>query len=145
MLDGCVRLAVTDTGSGVPADLAGQLFVPFQRLGAEFSAVEGTGIGLALSKRLVEAMDGRIGYRPEPGGGSTFWNDLPSAEAPAEWSPAAAAPAPAASPATRGASSVPQVEDNPPNPRPLEYLLATPPPVASQPHPSGQPAHDTAP
>src|SRR3546814_21111909 len=125
MLDGCVRLAVTDTGSGVPADLAGQLFVPFQRLGAEFSAVEGTGIGLALSKRLVEAMDGRIGYRPEPGGGSKFWIDLANAEARAEWSAASGTPAPAASPATRRGYSVLPEDNNPPNLRTTAYLLAT--------------------
>ncbi|HEY9566915.1 MAG TPA: ATP-binding protein, partial [Thalassobaculum sp.] len=144
MLDGCVRLAVTDTGSGVPADLAGQLFVPFQRLGAEFSAVEGTGIGLALSKRLVEAMDGRIGYRPEPGGGSTFWIDLPSAVARAEWSPAAGAPAPAASRATRGGYSVLYVEDNPLNLRLMEYLLETLPRVEMHSAPSGSIGIDLA-
>src|SRR3546814_7006610 len=89
-------------------------------------------------------MDGRIGYRPEPGGGSTFWIDLPSAEARAEWSPAAGAPAPAASRATRGGYSVLYVEDNPLNLRLMEYLLETLPRVEMHSAPSGSIGIDLA-
>ena len=54
-------------------------FKPFQRLGAELSGVEGTGLGLAVSKRLIEAMGGSIGVASTDGNGSTFWIDLPLA------------------------------------------------------------------
>lgn len=135
--DGCVRISVTDTGTGVPAERAGQLFVPFQRLGAEFSAVEGTGIGLALSKRLSEAMGGRIGYRPEAGGGSTFWVEMPSAAPGADQpAPAGVGPRPA-SRAALGGYSVLYVEDNPLNLRLMEYLLDTLPRVEVHSAPSG--------
>ncbi len=78
--DGWRRLGVSDTGPGIsPADQA-KLFIPFERLGAETSAVEGTGIGLALSKRLVEAMGGRIGMESVEGLGSTFYLELPVAD-----------------------------------------------------------------
>jgi len=73
---GTVRFEVHDTGPGIPADQRGELFVPFSRLGAERSAVEGTGVGLALSKQLVEAMGGCIGVDSTPGRGSTFWVEL---------------------------------------------------------------------
>ncbi len=74
-----LRLAISDTGPGIsPADLD-KLFVPFERLGAERTTVEGTGIGLALSKRLVEAMGGTIGVESTPGRGSTFYLELPMA------------------------------------------------------------------
>ena len=72
-----VRISVSDTGIGVAPEHEAQLFEPFQRLGAEHSTVEGVGIGLALSKKLVEAMGGEIGYATTPGEGSTFWVDLP--------------------------------------------------------------------
>jgi CheY-like chemotaxis protein len=74
--DGKIQLTVTDTGAGIdPADLQ-RLFTPFERLGAEQTAVEGTGLGLALSKRLVDAMGGTIGVRSQPGHGSSFWIEL---------------------------------------------------------------------
>lgn len=78
--DGLVRIAVEDTGLGIPADRLDELFQPFSRLGFESAAVEGTGIGLSLSKRLVEAMGGQIGVTSTAGSGSTFWVVLPAAE-----------------------------------------------------------------
>jgi PAS domain S-box-containing protein len=74
--DGRVRFEVRDTGPGIPHEQQDQLFVPFSRLGAERSAVEGTGVGLALSKQLVEVMGGAIGVESFPGHGSTFWVEL---------------------------------------------------------------------
>lgn len=78
-----VRLSVQDTGPGIPLEQQDMLFVPFSRLGAEHSAVEGTGVGLALSKQLVEVMGGTIGVDSALGHGSTFWVELQAAEAPA--------------------------------------------------------------
>ena len=84
LLDGeRLRINVTDTGLGIPTARIEQLFSPFERLGADTSGVEGTGLGLALSKGLVEAMDGIIGVTTEPGGGSTFSVELATVEAPA--------------------------------------------------------------
>jgi len=56
-----------------------RLFSPFDRLGAERGPVAGTGLGLALTKQLVEALDGEIGVESTPGEGSTFWVRLPAA------------------------------------------------------------------
>ncbi|HEY5025635.1 MAG TPA: ATP-binding protein [Acidimicrobiales bacterium] len=75
-----VRFEVRDTGPGIPHEKQDQLFVPFSRLGAERSAVEGTGVGLALSKQLVEVMGGVIGVDSYPGHGSTFWVELLAAD-----------------------------------------------------------------
>ncbi len=77
-----VILEVTDTGVGISAHDLTRLFTPFERLAAESSGVEGTGLGLALSKSLVEAMGGRIGARSILGEGSTLWIELPSTEVP---------------------------------------------------------------
>ncbi len=76
---GRVRILVADTGLGIPAGRAGELFQPFHRLVELSAAVEGTGIGLALSKRIIEAMDGAIGMTSTEGQGSTFWIELPQA------------------------------------------------------------------
>ena len=76
------RIAVRDTGAGIPVDKLARLFTPFDRLGAEQSTVEGTGLGLALCQRLVHAMHGTIGVASTLGNGSTFWLELPGAESP---------------------------------------------------------------
>jgi len=78
------RIAVKDTGLGLNSAQIGRLFTPFERLGADHTQVEGTGIGLALSKRLVDLMGGELGVESEPGEGSEFWITLPIVEATAE-------------------------------------------------------------
>jgi signal transduction histidine kinase/CheY-like chemotaxis protein len=75
------RLTVRDTGRGMTSEQLGELFQPFNRLGAERLGIEGTGIGLALSHHLVEAMGGSMHVESGPGQGSTFAIDLPSASA----------------------------------------------------------------
>lgn len=75
--DARIRIAVTDTGTGIAPELANRVFSAFERLGAERGSVEGTGIGLAISRRLVGAMGGSIGYESRMQEGSTFWIDLP--------------------------------------------------------------------
>ena len=71
--DGTVRIGVRDQGPGLDGSQLSRLFVAFERLGAERRGVEGAGIGLALSKWLVELMQGRIGVDSQPGQGSEFW------------------------------------------------------------------------
>jgi PAS domain S-box-containing protein len=71
-----LRISVTDTGIGLTQDQQLQLFQPFERLGAEKSEIEGTGIGLVITKRLVELMQGGIGVESITGQGSTFWVDI---------------------------------------------------------------------
>ena len=73
MPDARIRLAVRDGGKGIAPDRMAELFQPFNRLDAEASQIEGTGIGLSISKRLIEMMGGDIGVESEVGVGSTFW------------------------------------------------------------------------
>jgi signal transduction histidine kinase len=68
-----LRVTVTDTGVGIPADRQNALFRPFQRAGQEHGSIPGTGLGLALAKRLAELMDASIGFASEPHQGSEFW------------------------------------------------------------------------
>ncbi|HED12806.1 MAG TPA: response regulator [Gammaproteobacteria bacterium] len=74
---GMLHITVTDTGVGISADQLDELFKPFTRLGEENSAIEGTGIGLTITKQLIERMGGRIGVDTDIGKGSTFWIELP--------------------------------------------------------------------
>ena len=72
-------LAVTDTGLGIPPERMNELFQPFSRLGATASSIEGTGIGLTITRRMVEAMNGSVDVESKVGEGSTFWVELPQA------------------------------------------------------------------
>ncbi len=76
------RLVITDTGAGIAPEKLTRLFTPFDRLGAEQSEVEGTGLGLALCQRLMHAMGGDIGVKSRVGKGSAFWIELPAADSP---------------------------------------------------------------
>ncbi|MDH5710556.1 MAG: PAS domain S-box protein [Gammaproteobacteria bacterium] len=75
-----VRILVKDTGLGIDPERLDELFQPFNRLDAEGSNIEGTGIGLSITQRIVEMMGGEIGVQTELGVGSTFWIELPSEE-----------------------------------------------------------------
>lgn len=72
-----LRILIKDTGFGIPADQQSKLFLPFERLGAENSEIEGTGIGLVVCKDLMEKMHGSIGFESQVGVGSSFWIDIP--------------------------------------------------------------------
>ncbi len=78
-----VRVSVHDTGPGIAAERMQELFQPFNRLGAESGTIEGTGVGLALTRKLVRLMQGEIGVSSKEGVGSEFWFALPLAQ-PAE-------------------------------------------------------------
>src|SRR5471032_1736057 len=80
--EGMVRINVTDTGAGLSAEQMAQLFQPFNRLGQEDGAEEGTGIGLVVTKQLTELMGGAIGVRSEIGVGTTFWIELAASNEP---------------------------------------------------------------
>ena len=125
---GALRLNITDTGAGLTAEQLPRLFMPFERLDAHMIAVEGTGIGLALSKHLMRLMAGDIGVESRPGVGSTFWITLPLAPAAASPAPvpgepgAVPLPAPGAWPGR--ASQVLCIEDNAANMALIEEALA---------------------
>jgi signal transduction histidine kinase len=122
---GWLRIEVSDTGRGIPTERFDDVFLPFERIGAERTDVDGSGIGLALTKSLVEAMGGRIGVRSVEGVGSTFYVDLPLAavSAPATAEPTGAEPvAPDAADATT--HTVLYVEDNSSNTMLMRRILA---------------------
>ncbi len=75
-----LRLTVTDTGPGLSLEHVGRLFRPFDRLGAESRGIEGSGIGLVITRRLLEMMDGEIGVTCPPGKGCAFWIELPQVD-----------------------------------------------------------------
>ena len=75
---GRLRMGVTDTGAGIAPERLAELFQPFNRLGAEHGEIEGTGIGLTITRRLVDLMGGEVGVDSQLGVGTTFWIDLPA-------------------------------------------------------------------
>jgi PAS domain S-box-containing protein len=120
------RITVTDTGAGLSAEKLSQLFQSFNRLGQEAGAEEGTGIGLVVSKRLVELMDGIIGADSTVGVGSVFWIELP--ETAVERRPGKSLkpgePAPQIPPKNARVHTLLYVEDNPANLTLIEQLIA---------------------
>jgi signal transduction histidine kinase/CheY-like chemotaxis protein len=121
-----VSVRVSDTGPGLDAQQLTRLFVPFERLSND-PQIEGTGIGLALSKRLVEAMGGDIGVESTPGAGSTFWVRLPLAVSAAELAERDEQVAAVPHAAVAVATDVLCIEDNPANLRLIEGIFATQP------------------
>ena len=121
-----IRISVKDTGAGLPPEKLAQLFQPFNRLGQEASGEEGTGIGLVVSKRLVELMGGVIGVESTVGVGSVFWFELISAAAPqlAVEAGEAAALRPPHVPHGARLRTLLYVEDNPANLKLVEQLIA---------------------
>ncbi len=123
---GRIRICVRDTGAGLPPEKLAQLFQPFNRLGRESSTEEGTGIGLVMSKRLIELMDGVIGVESTVGEGSVFWFELNAVAAP-QFTVDHAEPATVIhAPARQGAPlrTLLYVEDNPANLTLVEQLIA---------------------
>jgi PAS domain S-box-containing protein len=121
---GRVRVTISDTGMGIPLDKQDKLFQPFQRAGQETGPIEGTGIGLAISKRLAELMNGSVGFHSVPSEGSEFWVEMPTPTR--QIMPPAEVVAPLAVPkleTRRGL--VLYVEDNPANVTFMQDLLST--------------------
>ena len=144
--DGRIRINVTDSGRGIPPERMVQLFTPFERLGAEQTEVEGTGLGLALSKGLVEAMGGQIGVESRVDHGSTFWVDMALAQDPVNRleQDGQNAPIPAAPAAFLGTRTVLYVEDNLPNLKLIQHILADIPGIRLVPAMQGRLALDLA-
>jgi PAS domain S-box-containing protein len=119
------RISVTDNGLGLAPEMMAQLFQPFNRLGQESSGEEGTGIGLVMSKLLVEMMGGAIGVESSVGAGSVFWFELASAAAPELVAEGAVPAAEPRAPDLRDASprTLLYVEDNVANLKLVEQLV----------------------
>ena len=125
-----LRIEVRDTGIGIAPQVQSQLFKPFQRLGAEHTDVEGTGIGLVITKNLVELMAGTIGYASEPGGGSRFWVELPLESCLSTKSRGKTAPPDeAAAEVSENLQTIVYIEDNLANLRLMEQFLKSDPAV----------------
>jgi CheY-like chemotaxis protein len=121
-----VRISLQDTGAGLSMEQLGQLFQPFNRLGREGSAQDGTGIGLAMCKRLMLLMGGTIGVESTVGEGSLFWVEFDAAAAQADVTESGSTqwpPAPALAPGV-AQRTVLCVEDNPANLLLVEKLIA---------------------
>ena len=122
----CMRISVRDTGQGLPPAKLAHLFQPFNRLGQETGSEEGTGIGLVVSKRLVELMGGTIGVESTVGIGSVFWIELNLAAEPQIAANEAEPLAPIQARVQQGAAlhTVLYVEDNRANVQLVEQLIA---------------------
>jgi PAS domain S-box-containing protein len=119
-----VEIAVADTGHGMSAEQMLRLFEPFDRLGAERTEIEGTGLGLSLCKGLVQAMGGVITAESEPGTGSTMRVQLDGAQEPAGEATARNGLAVASTGPSRESRTIVYIEDNLSNVRLVEQLLA---------------------
>jgi signal transduction histidine kinase len=122
-VDATLRIEVADSGIGIRAEAMARLFQPFERLGATATNVEGTGLGLALARRLAQAMGGTVDAASGPGEGSRFWIKLPSCPPP-EGDGFGADAQPGADGAGEAVLTLLYVEDNLSNIRLVERILA---------------------
>ena len=123
---GRMYINIEDTGQGLSEEKLAQLFQPFNRLGQEGGNNQGTGIGLVVTKRLVELMGGSIGVESKAGTGSKFWIELGSVEAPQDIVDQAEHTVVDQSKVDYGATlhTVLYIEDNPANLKLVEQLIA---------------------
>jgi signal transduction histidine kinase len=121
-----LRLGVRDTGPGLSAEKRARLFTPFDRLDAErtHTHIEGAGLGLCRSRRMVEVMGGALSVETAPGSGSTFWVELARAESPAARQPAILSSGPQPENGRMPARTLVYIEDNLSNLKLIERILA---------------------
>ncbi len=120
---GQILIEIRDTGDGIPEHFREAAFQPFNRLGAEGTNIEGSGLGLSITERLVRQMSGRLGFESVPGQGTTFWVELPAA--------------PEEGPGMPGLPAAPGAGDEPPQgagypERPMDVLVVEDHPINQQ-------------
>jgi signal transduction histidine kinase/ActR/RegA family two-component response regulator len=142
--DDCVRVTVADTGPGIEPEKLDRLFVAFDRLGAETTNVQGTGLGLALSKSLVELMGGAISAQSTPGVGTVFTIELRAAANPVDSIALAGARRAGAGAKGIGARTVLHIEDNPSSALLVEHAFSGQPDVRVVPAMQGRIGLDLA-
>ena len=123
-----LRISVSDTGKGIPTEKQGDLFKPFERLGREAGNIEGTGIGLTITRQIIELLGGKIGYESDEGKGSIFWVDVPISNRQLDNLKGIEAAIPISGEAERKNDDSPvrtilYVEDNPENMRLMEAIV----------------------
>ncbi|MDX1587381.1 MAG: ATP-binding protein [Oleiphilaceae bacterium] len=119
-----VRMAVSDTGPGIDPEHLSDLTSPFNRLQHEGSHIEGTGIGLTITRQVIEAMEGSLGMSSEPGLGSAFWIELPESQPEASGRAAATESRSAETgPTQQRQGTVLYIEDNPVNLKLVEQFV----------------------
>ena len=123
-----LRISVIDNGLGIAAELQDKLFMPFERLGHELGQIDGTGIGLSITRQIVEKLGGHVGFESEQGSGSHFWVDIPLSSGPlelAEQDDVVDSEALQAEPGAAGEVShtVLYIEDNPDNLHLVEAII----------------------
>ncbi|WP_249978700.1 ATP-binding protein [Vreelandella olivaria] len=118
-----LRIGITDSGCGIAPARHHELFEPFNRLDAEYGTIEGTGIGLAITRELVERMQGRIGVESQPGQGATFWFTLPITEQAIAPGQLSSEPGNSDSESGQVSYQLLYIEDNPTNQRLMEDII----------------------
>lgn len=120
-----IQICVTDTGPGLSEEQQASLFQPFERLGAENSEIEGSGIGLTITKKIVELMGGTVGCESQLGKGSTFFIELPVyGEEEPSMEPVKATPRPKKAPQGKNIFKIFYIEDNQANLALIEHTLS---------------------